>query len=444
MHNAFVVLVPLALVSPGGSLIAAASNNPTQTTVYACLKVETDGVAHPRTECSDYEAERAFKAIGNLFDTGRNQDGLTFLETLVAAKPFNSDFRRSLVERRLALSQTEGVENHLSTLAKLDPNSEKTLLLAARAFFQIGKRDEAIALLSTHLETHALNREARQLRAQFFEKTGKWKQAQTDWHILEKSRVSAQEQVRRLMASIKENQFQSVVKELEPKVNNPKVPFDATLSDLLAQAYFGLGRLEEAGPLWDKTLQSSPENADVRLRFAKLLVEKKRYEDAVLHLTRILSQEDGHPGAIYQLSKVRILQERFDLAGQALAKLSNLDPDNLWSVQAQAQLWNRLGHRELAALTLKSRGLDLAVLPEDAAAPEPERTLTSSIRNPCMQHLVQKGETLEGLSMRYFKTPHAWNSILGPNAGTISDPHRIKEGMVLWIPQNRETGKCGE
>jgi tetratricopeptide (TPR) repeat protein len=430
--------IALALVCTQLSVGALGSS------VYDCLQQPDQGPAQPQLTCSDLEAEKAFQGIAALFDKNKNTEALQFLETLVAAKPFSTQYRIALIEKRIALSEMHGVENHITVLAQLNPNSQEALFVSARAFEKLGKYDDAIALISTHLETHPWEHELRRLRARFFEKREKWQQAQSDWLILERAKIPSEEKIQRLRNYLKVKLFTSAIEELEPGFALDKPGFDHDLADILAQAYYGVERFSDAETIWKAILKTQPENSETRIRLAKALIERKQYEDAITHLSRVLTSHEGHPTAIYQLSKVRILQERFDLAGQALAQLSNSDPSNTWSVQAQAQLLHRLGQTPIAESFLKAKNLDSTSLNLESGTPSTERVITSALQNPCMQHLVHKGETLESISLIYFKDRSAWRSLLGPNAKTLSNPHQIKEGTTLWIPQNRETAQCGE
>ncbi len=414
---------------------------------YRCLPgPENSG---PKLDCSDLEASHAFLSIEDLIRRGRVDDGLALLEMLVKAKPFHTAFRVALVESKLKFSRLEGIADHVNLLNKLDPRSENLRLLTARTLDQLDRKDEAIALLSKQIDTHAGSLDVRRLRAQIYEKNGNWKQAQTDWHILERAKLPTEERLHRLMVSLKDKNFEVVRRELEPLVKPEEASLNLGYADLLAQAYLGLSRYTEAAEWGNRILEKTPEAHEVRVRLAKALIAERKYEEAVLHLTRVIGVQANHLGATYQLARVRILQDRFDLAGQALARLAQLERGSAWTVKAQAGIWNHLGETPLVQSTLAAGSLDpysIVPAPVQAAGPAegtPEATReTASEAAPCVEHLVQRGETLEGISQRYFQSRQAWSHILAVNS--ISDPHRIREGMVLWIPKDRETGKCGE
>lgn len=49
-------------------------------------------------------------------------------------------------------------------------------------------------------------------------------------------------------------------------------------------------------------------------------------------------------------------------------------------------------------------------------------------------HTVQKGETLSGISRKYYNTVSCWKSILEANKNLISDPKKLRVGMRIVIP----------
>ena len=60
-----------------------------------------------------------------------------------------------------------------------------------------------------------------------------------------------------------------------------------------------------------------------------------------------------------------------------------------------------------------------------------ERLVTSEI----ILHKLQSGETLRGLSMRYYHTKDKWDLIVKANPDVITDPDRVPEGTLLKIPK---------
>lgn len=49
-------------------------------------------------------------------------------------------------------------------------------------------------------------------------------------------------------------------------------------------------------------------------------------------------------------------------------------------------------------------------------------------------HIVQKGETLSGISQQYYGTVNKWQDILKANELTVKDANKIRPGTKLAIP----------
>lgn len=54
-------------------------------------------------------------------------------------------------------------------------------------------------------------------------------------------------------------------------------------------------------------------------------------------------------------------------------------------------------------------------------------------------HVIQPGDTLTGLSLRFYGTPHRWADILERNRDVLPDEHTLYVGRVLHIPETPVT-----
>ena len=52
-----------------------------------------------------------------------------------------------------------------------------------------------------------------------------------------------------------------------------------------------------------------------------------------------------------------------------------------------------------------------------------------------VEYTVEKGDTLQKISKKFYDTYRKWNTIYEANKDTLKDPNSIKPGMVLIIPQ---------
>jgi nucleoid-associated protein YgaU len=59
----------------------------------------------------------------------------------------------------------------------------------------------------------------------------------------------------------------------------------------------------------------------------------------------------------------------------------------------------------------------------EAAAPEGSK-----------EYVVQKGDTLQKISMKFYDTHNKWNRIYEANKDILPNPNRIKPGVTIRIP----------
>lgn len=57
-----------------------------------------------------------------------------------------------------------------------------------------------------------------------------------------------------------------------------------------------------------------------------------------------------------------------------------------------------------------------------------------SVEGAMVDYEVQKGDTLQKISKKFYDTYRKWPQILEANKDVLKDPNRIKPGMVLRIP----------
>ena len=67
-------------------------------------------------------------------------------------------------------------------------------------------------------------------------------------------------------------------------------------------------------------------------------------------------------------------------------------------------------------------------------APSDESRVTSS-ETPQRIHVVQKGETLSSISVKYYGSANQWRKIVAANRDNLPDPDRLAPGIKLIIPQ---------
>ena len=60
---------------------------------------------------------------------------------------------------------------------------------------------------------------------------------------------------------------------------------------------------------------------------------------------------------------------------------------------------------------------------------------TTQIEQTVRIHVVEKGDTLSGISARYYGSSDQWSKIFSANKTTLTDPDRLVPGTRLLIPE---------
>lgn len=70
-------------------------------------------------------------------------------------------------------------------------------------------------------------------------------------------------------------------------------------------------------------------------------------------------------------------------------------------------------------------------VPFEPEAPAPE---VLAPRTESKTYVVQDGDTLSGISRKFYRTPNNWRSIADANTDVLPNPDRLKAGIELRIP----------
>ena len=74
------------------------------------------------------------------------------------------------------------------------------------------------------------------------------------------------------------------------------------------------------------------------------------------------------------------------------------------------------------------------VEPRAAAAPAPATAPAAAAATRV--HVVQPGETLGTISLRYYGTPAKWKTIYEANRARVPDPNNVGVGVRLDVPES--------
>ncbi|MGA2094287.1 MAG: LysM peptidoglycan-binding domain-containing protein [Sedimentisphaerales bacterium] len=69
------------------------------------------------------------------------------------------------------------------------------------------------------------------------------------------------------------------------------------------------------------------------------------------------------------------------------------------------------------------------------AAPQPPEPNAPVNEQSVRFHIVQKGDTLSGISQQYYGSQRQWPKILNANRAQLPDPNRLTPGTKLIIPE---------
>jgi hypothetical protein len=97
-------------------------------------------------------------------------------------------------------------------------------------------------------------------------------------------------------------------------------PRDAKGQDLLAGVYFRLGVYPRAIELWSALVDQHPDDVPLRVNLGLALLKTAQLEDAVLHLTRATSLDEGHARAWGYLGLALWREGRLDRAREAFLR----------------------------------------------------------------------------------------------------------------------------
>lgn len=134
------------------------------------------------------------------------------------------------------------------------------------------------------------------------------------------------------------------------------------------------------------------------------------YEDPELH------DDDVNGGGSTLAAKPEV-QQRVELLEQEIQQLRNV-----------------LVQRERIIAQLTRELADTRVRPP-LVAMEASPQLEPMAQKTPRTHMVQRGETLSGISERYYGTRTAWVKLYRANAEKLPDKNRLPVGAVLNIPE---------
>ncbi len=191
------------------------------------------------------------------------------------------------------------------------------------------------------------------------------------------------------------------------------------------------GDFRAAAGLYQQVLRAVPDAARAHLELG-LLYDEKLGDPiaAIYHYRQFLELEpDSNRRDIVESY---IERAKLTLAAK-LPQPPAIDPAELTRLQTEnAMLRGRIAELERAAAALPSG----AELPAQLPAPPPAAppaAAPATAPTP-RTHLVQKGDTLQSLALRYYGSRAAWEKIYAANRTVLASKDQLKVGQQLIIP----------
>jgi tetratricopeptide (TPR) repeat protein len=183
------------------------------------------------------------------------------------------------------------------------------------------------------------------------------------------------------------------------------------------------GDFRAAVALYDRVLRAAPDAARAHLELGLLYDEKVGDPvAAIYHYRQYLALQPDSDKK--QLAEDFIERAKVAFAAK-LPQMSAVDPAELMRLQNEnAALRVRIAEVEKAA-TVPAPVADAPTAPPSEPATEPARPRT---------HVVQKGDTLQSLALRYYGSRSAWEKIYAANHAILPSKDQLKIGQQLVIP----------
>ncbi len=179
------------------------------------------------------------------------------------------------------------------------------------------------------------------------------------------------------------------------------------------------GDFHAAAGLYDRVLRVAPDAARVRLELGLLYDEKMGDPITAIYYYRqyLALQPDS--------GKKQLVEDFVERAKLSLAAKGTEPPSVDASEVTRLQTEN-------AALRGRIAELEKAAAP--GATPEAVTTTPPTPPSETHTHLVQKGDTLQSLALRYYGTRSAWEKIYAANRAILPSKDQLKIGQQLVIP----------
>lgn len=132
---------------------------------------------------------------------------------------------------------------------------------------------------------------------------------------------------------------------------NPDMP---TTAAMLGMCYFQMGEDSKAEPLLRAALRANPNDDQVEMMLAHILINERKLDDAAAHLHTFLERNPKSQEAWYLLGKTYL-----QLSEDSLKKINEIDPNSVVAHEIAGEIDSSMHNYDLALVEYK-KAIDLA------------------------------------------------------------------------------------
>jgi tetratricopeptide (TPR) repeat protein len=196
---------------------------------------------------------------------------------------------------------------------------------------------------------------------------------------------------------------------------------------------------QTAAGLYEKALETDPLSAPAHLELG-LLYDEKLADPiaAIYHYRKYLELQPNSDKQ--QLVEQFIERAKLTLAAklpQATVdpqELGRLQSENAALMQDNMTLKAKVAELEQAQAAQPSTPVTVAPAPVVVPTAQVPATITAALPPASRTYVVQKGDTLQSLALRFYGTRSGWEKIYDANRGCLASKDQLKIGQSLTIP----------
>jgi tetratricopeptide (TPR) repeat protein len=121
-----------------------------------------------------------------------------------------------------------------------------------------------------------------------------------------------------------------------------------TAAAMLGMSYVQLGSNEKAEPLLRKALRANPQDDQIEMMLARMLINEKKLDEAAIHLNNFLERNPKDQQGWYLLGKTYL-----QMSEDALKKINEIDPNSIVAHEIAGEIDESMHNYDLALVEYK-------------------------------------------------------------------------------------------